>query len=379
MSIFNRAAPGVEWNDSASEATVPMRPQEPSSPYPAACVACGGELGIDGYCLQCGQKARSLREHYELTPVDWVAGICDIGLLHSRNEDALAVRAEGPRAVIVVCDGVTTSDDSDVASMAAATTVCDLLWMNDPQGTGTPSSRNAAIQSLLTQAVTEANEAVIDSTDPASSNSAATTIAMAVVDGHSIYCANLGDSRIYWLPDDADPCQLTRDHSLAQDGIDSGTGRAEAESSIFAHTITKWLGRDAVDLDPYLSTTALDRPGWLIACSDGLWNYVSEATAVRDLVASFGEDSSAVGLASHLVAWANQQGGHDNITVVCARLVPQDSPPSPEPIADSMPEPTSDSSPQPTADSTPEPTEPLSAEATRDGDEQEPTESDKEV
>ena len=325
MTTFNRGAPGVEWNDSASEVTAPLRPQDELAPYPASCTACGGELGIDGYCLQCGQKARSLREHYEVAPADWVAGICDIGLTHARNEDALAVRAEGVRAVIVICDGVTTSEDSDVASMAAASTVCDLLWMNDPQGTGTPSSRHAAIQALLTQAVAQANEAVIDSTDPASTNSAATTIAIAVVDGQAIYCANLGDSRIYWLPDSAEPCQLTKDHSLAQDGIDSGTGRAEAESSIFAHTITKWLGRDAVDLTPYLAARPLDMPGWLIACSDGLWNYVSEATAVRDLANRYIADNpSALSLASRLVSWANEQGGHDNITVACARLVPPD-------------------------------------------------------
>ena len=323
MTFFNRGAPGVEWNDSASEVTEPLRPQEQPAPYPTSCVACGGELGIDGYCLQCGQKARSLREHYELTPAQWVAGICDIGLAHGRNEDALALRAEGVRAVIVVCDGVTTSEDSDVASMAAAATVCDLLWMNDPQGTGTVSSRQAAIQALLTQAIEQANDAVIDSTDPASTNSAATTIAVAVTDGEAIYCANLGDSRIYWLPDGAEPCQLTKDHSLAQDGIDSGTGRAEAESSIFAHTITKWLGRDAQDLTPYLSVRPLDTPGWLIACSDGLWNYVSEATAVHDLAEGFiAEDPTALGLATRLTAWANEQGGHDNITVACARLVP---------------------------------------------------------
>jgi len=334
MTFFNRGAPGVEWNDSA-DVTAPLRPPEASAPYPTACVACGGELGIDGYCQQCGQKARSLREHYEVAPADWVGGVCDIGLAHGRNEDALAVRAEGVRAVIVVCDGVTTSDDSDVASMAAATTVCDMLWTNDPQGTGTPSSRNAAIQALLTAAVEQANDAVIDSTDPGSTNSAATTIAIAVVDGVSIYCANLGDSRIYWLPDGADPVQLTKDHSLAQDGIDSGTGRAEAESSIFAHTITKWLGRDAVDLEPYLATCPLDAPGWLIACSDGLWNYVSEASAVRDLVTGFvSEDTCGVGLASSLAAWANEQGGHDNITVACARCVPQNQAPSPTPSPD---------------------------------------------
>lgn len=322
MTEFNPHAPGVEWSQDGLDNTVPLLPALPDrDPYPSCCPACGGEIGLDGYCQQCGQKARSLREHYEVNPVPWVAGVCDIGLSHIRNEDALACQADENRAVIVVCDGVTTSEDSDVASMAAAQAACLMLWTNDPRGLGTPASRNAAIQALMTQAVAAANHAVVDSTDPASQNSAATTIALTVVDAEAIHCANLGDSRVYWFPDHGEPVQLTRDHSLAQAGIDSGTGRAEAESSVFAHTITKWLGRDAVDVVPYVAVVPLESPGWLIACTDGLWNYASEAADLAQLVDPiYVEDPTPLHLASQLVDWANEQGGHDNITVACARV-----------------------------------------------------------
>jgi len=88
----------------------------------------------------------------------------------------------------------------------------------------------------------------------------------------------------------------------------------------------------------------------VLVCSDGLWNYCSEAedlaalvrrcAAVRspslapagtasgvtaaepdpepDPVASPVADPLA--LAEELVAWANAQGGHDNITVALARV-----------------------------------------------------------
>jgi serine/threonine protein phosphatase PrpC len=290
-------------------------------PYPQTCPACGGELGIDGYCLTCGQKARSLREHYELEPVSWLAGVCDIGQLHARNEDALMCAAQGDRAVVVVCDGVTTSQDSDLASMAAAKAACQVLWTNNPQGLGTPASRASAVAAVITQAVAAANEAVIDQTDPASPNSAATTIALAVIDGSTAYCANVGDSRVYWLPDEGEPQQMTKDHSLAQDGMDLGTGRAEAESSAMAHTITKWLGRDATDISPNMATLDIDIAGWLLVCSDGLWNYVSEAADLRSTVVPLVADQpTARQLAARLVDWANRAGGHDNITVACARL-----------------------------------------------------------
>jgi len=321
MKFLDRNAPGVEWSQDSPDTVSMAPPGQSTDVYPTACPACGGELGVDGYCLVCGQKAKNLREHYETAPQPWLAGVCDIGALHTRNEDAMACQADQTRAVIVVCDGVTTSDGSDVASLAAARTACDLLWADDPQGVGTASSRTAAVNAVLTQAVTTANQAVIDATSEDSRNSAATTIAIAVTDDKAIHCANLGDSRVYWLPDAAAPCQITKDHSLAQDGIDSGTGRAEAESSIFAHTITKWLGRDATDVTPYLAVVERDGPGWLLVCSDGLWNYASEAAAVAALVGQFtAADPTPSHLASALVAWANDQGGHDNITVVCARL-----------------------------------------------------------
>lgn len=343
MTIFDHGAPGVEWSADQADATVPLRPtQQACETYPQTCLACGGDLGVDGYCLQCGQKAKSLREHYELTPATWVAGVCDIGIAHARNEDALACQADAARAVIVVCDGVTTSEDSDVASMAAVRTACDLLWNNNPQGTGTPTSKAAAVLALINQAVIQANQAVIDSTDPASRNSAATTLALAILDGPQIHCANLGDSRVYWLPETGEPVQLSKDHSLAQDGIDSGAGRAEAESSVFAHTITKWLGRDAVDLTAYVTSLEVTSAGWLLVCSDGLWNYASEARAIFALIAPHLDDNpTPLDLATQLVAWANGQGGHDNITVALAHLIPVVPPANTTSDAVSVPLPTS--------------------------------------
>ena len=54
---------------------------------------CGGTIDWDGYCEMCGAKAPTVREHFEETPSDWVAGVCDRGVRHARNEDALATAA----------------------------------------------------------------------------------------------------------------------------------------------------------------------------------------------------------------------------------------------------------------------------------------------
>src|SRR6185295_7524528 len=89
-----------------------------------------------------------------------------------------------------------------------------------------------------------------------------------------------------------------------------------------AHAITRWLGPDNPDHEPQCTSIGLDSPGWLLVCSDGMWNYCSPAGELRELVtgtvAATGEQPAEV--AGALVAWANEQGGHDNVTVALARV-----------------------------------------------------------
>ena len=100
-----------------------MEDNEDTIPVTRPCPSCGGPVGADGYCQTCGMKAPSERDHYTEQPAPWVAACCDRGIRHHRNEDATAIAADpepGSRAVLVVCDGVSTSIDSDVASLAGA-------------------------------------------------------------------------------------------------------------------------------------------------------------------------------------------------------------------------------------------------------------------
>jgi RNA polymerase subunit RPABC4/transcription elongation factor Spt4 len=107
--------------DTDAEPTVEL--QTLSAPAgPTDCRSCGGVVGDDGYCQTCGTKAAKPRDHFIEQPAPWVAAVCDRGIRHSRNEDAVATAADqepGSRALLVVCDGVSSSLDSDVASLAA--------------------------------------------------------------------------------------------------------------------------------------------------------------------------------------------------------------------------------------------------------------------
>lgn len=304
----------------------------PDPPPPAGrrpCAECGGEVGPDLYCLSCGTKAPSERDHFEEQPASWVAGVCDKAIGKNRNEDAMALLAgeqPGSRAVLVVLDGVSNSIDSDVASLAGARAAREVLRVPLPAGMGTPQGRDAAAAKVFADAAAAANTAIIAVTDPDSPNPASATFTAAVLEGTRISWANIGDSRTYWIPDAGTPLQLSVDDSLAQAQIASGVPREVAENGPQAHAITKWLGRDSEDFVPTVGSIEVSEPGWLLACSDGLWNYASTPEALAAQVHATGS-SEPLAVATALVAFANGAGGHDNITAALARVGPAPSGP----------------------------------------------------
>lgn len=318
-------------------------PDPPPDPGRRPCAACGGEVGPDLYCMSCGTKAPSERDHFRENPASWVAGVCDKGLRKSRNEDAMALLAgeqPGSRAVLVVMDGVSSSIDSDVASLAGARAAREVLRTPLPAGMGTPQSRDAAVAKVFADAAAAANTAIIAVTDPDSPNPASATFTVGVLEGTRISTAQIGDSRAYWIPDEGEAVQLTVDDSVAQQQIASGVAKEEAETGQFAHAITKWLGRDSQDFVPSVSGIDVVGAGWLLVCSDGLWNYASEPAALQAQVRAVGQvDPGTLALA--LVEFANASGGHDNITVAVARVGPvaPPPPPPPPPTSDALPPP----------------------------------------
>ena len=306
------------------------------------CPSCGGEVAADGYCSTCGSRAPKRRDHFTEQPASWVAAVCDRGLRHTRNEDAVALSAgaePGSRAVLVVCDGVSSSIDSDLASLAAARAARDVLASSHARGMGTGISLTAAIVARLSAAADAASDAVLEVTRSAetagaddvttadvSMSPASCTFVAAVMEQDLLVVGSVGDSRAYWIPDLGEASALTMDDSFSQMQIAAGVPRAEAESGPRSHAITRWLGQDAPDHKPATATMTLADPGWLLVCSDGLWNYCSEARDLAELVRKTSDtppvNAQPLALAEALVSWAKAQGGQDNISAALARIQP---------------------------------------------------------
>ena len=125
---------------------------------PSACSLCGagpGAIGADGFCARCGhERVDTSRHHVEIAISPQLAGVSDIGLRHFRNEDALAIAGGPGGEAIVVCDGVSRSQNPDMASAVAAEAALDAL-----RGTlATPSSNHT--HDLVTAALLAAQTAI---------------------------------------------------------------------------------------------------------------------------------------------------------------------------------------------------------------------------
>jgi serine/threonine protein phosphatase PrpC len=147
-----------------------------------------------------------------------------------------------------------------------------------------------------------------------------TFLASVITPPSTIDIAGLGDCRAYWLDRQANAeTLLTADDSWAAAEVAAHKlSFAEAYADRRAHMITRWLGLDADPTwKPTISHFEVDA-GRLVLCSDGLWNYASEPGDVA--AAAQGDDESLIATARRLVTFANDKGGHDNITVVLVDL-----------------------------------------------------------
>lgn len=273
-----------------------------------ACVACGeAAVTDDGYCGSCGHKQPGPRDHLEMAS-GVVVAITDRGVRHHDNEDAVAIsELPGGGAVIVVCDGVSSTPGSAQASQAAVDAACALLV--EQLGTapldGIPFEPTQVDDALVAAAALAQERAaavpppdVIES--PLHGGPPSSTFVAAVarlVDGEAqLDVAWVGDSRAYWLSG-GEAVRLTDDHELGG-------------------SLSRWLGSDSIDPTPEITRLVATAPGRLLVCSDGLWRYADPATAMAELVARFeAEVANRRDLAAALVDHAIAGGGHDNITV----------------------------------------------------------------
>ncbi len=246
-----------------------------------------------------------------------MATCTDPGRVRTNNEDA--VLANPQLGLAVLADGMGGYNAGEVAS-AMATAVL-----------GSELEHAFALRSpfeLTENGQTWAHEALIDVIartnaaiyQAAQSNAKyagmGTTLVTVQFYDNRLSVAHVGDSRLYRLRD-ATLSQLTRDHSLLQEQIDSGMITPEqARFSQNKNLVTRALGVDTTVQTEVGEYAVLPGDIYLL-CSDGLNDMVEDEEIELTLTAL---SANLPLCAMQLVQAANDNGGRDNVSVILIKI-----------------------------------------------------------
>jgi serine/threonine protein phosphatase PrpC len=248
------------------------------------------------------------------------------GRRHAGNEDAVVTftfdKEEKGRAVPIgfylVADGMGGHDAGDIASHTVERIVTDWIIKTKVLPDLRKATRKLTAESvprdLLTQAIQQANEAILRR-GKAKNSDLGSTVTAALVIGDVATIASVGDSRAYLLRDGRLE-QITQDHSLVARLVDAGAiGPEEVGTHPQRNQIYRCLGhKPTVEVDVFIRQ--LQGGDMLVLCSDGLWEMVPDG-AIQRIIEDARSPQKACDV---LVEAANRAGGEDNIAVVVVEM-----------------------------------------------------------
>lgn len=230
----------------------------------------------------------------------------DTGQVRKNNQDYVAIfKNTKGYSLALLADGMGGHRAGDVASKTAVEDIGG-KW----ERSAVSDSQKAA--SWLIKVIQEENETIYQSgLEHPEFSGMGTTIEAAAVFAEDFTLAHVGDSRGYVLKHDQ-LIQITDDHSLVNELVKSGEITKEmAENHPNKNIVTRCVGMPGtIDVDVY--TQKHDAHQYLLLCSDGLTNMVSDAD-IKQILLDSENDGEAL---HHLIERANQHGGLDNITVL---------------------------------------------------------------
>jgi serine/threonine protein phosphatase PrpC len=281
------------------------------------CESCGHSAAdADAFCEACGTPLRQSPDDHTEDCREQAAVVSDVGNRRSSNQDAFALCTHGERVAVVVCDGVSSTPDAERAAVLAARAALAVLRPAVLAGSQLPPS---ACHSLLDEAVQAAQSAVSTLARPTRVDTGvpSTTLVAAIAQPGAVAVVSVGDSRAYWVASGGTAELLTRDDSQAGSWLAQGADPASVARLPLARRITRWVGADAEPVPPGHYDLDVTAPGNLVLCSDGLWQYFSEAADLASLISrrvdlGLGRPDA---IARDLVRAALRAGGGDNVTV----------------------------------------------------------------
>lgn len=237
------------------------------------------------------------------------AVLSDIGKKRTLNEDRAAVYTL-PNGLLlaVIADGMGGHQGGDYASSTAIRVIHEEFTKLKDH----PFETNDDWSEWLKETVLYVNRTLFNDANAHEELAGmGTTLEAVLIHNQTCYGAHIGDSRVY-LMNATSIEQLTTDHSYVNVLLDSGEiTEQEAEVHPQRNWIIKALGSER-SVEPDCYTFQLNEGDYLLVCSDGLSNKVTEHH-IHQVVQS--KDSLARKV-TNLVEKANELGGEDNISVI---------------------------------------------------------------
>jgi protein phosphatase len=252
------------------------------------------------------------------------AMLSDAGLVRDHNEDAITVTAFAAESALIpasllciLCDGVGGNQGGEVASQLAIEKISQTIEIFD--GTAPLEQLTLAIQSASESVYQAASEAV-------ELRGMATTTAVVWIIGSRLFCATVGDSRIYLLRGNQ-AFQISTDHTWLQEAFEAGTiSIDEFKNHPNAHVIKRFLGsKNPPEVDTRLRLTQNSNqnmqgaslvPGDIVfMCSDGISDLINPME-----IANLFSGSPIQSALNGLKQLAYLRGAMDNLSMIAVQI-----------------------------------------------------------
>jgi serine/threonine protein phosphatase PrpC len=254
-----------------------------------------------------------------LTDALRMTSLSDPGMVRDLNEDSIELRPES--GIAVLADGMGGYNAGEVASGMATSLVANGLEQGWTEAALKDLDRAATIalsQTLLQAQVMRANAEIFAAAQGENSfEGMGTTLVACLFHDDFITVGHAGDSRLYRLRDDVLE-QITRDHSLLQEQIDSGMIKKEdAHLSNNRNYITRAIGV-APEEQAEIHTYDVREGDIYLICTDGLFGMVND----EEIMMTVSTLRANLDLAAEqLIQSANDAGGSDNVSLILVRVM----------------------------------------------------------
>ena len=249
------------------------------------------------------------------------AGLSDIGRKRHSNQDTYLM--DDAHRLFLVADGMGGHQAGEVASQIVVDSIYRFFSASTSDHNPTEATQHDPLLSPdanhLREAIHYANQQVYQAAETNETyKGMGSTIAAVQFINHTFIAANVGDSPIYLIHENAIEL-LSVPHTLLAEQQDFSPEDQALFGPELQHMLTRGMGVDK-SVKPDMCESPCFCGDRIVICSDGLSGKVAPDEILEVVSSTNTKNACRV-----LVDMANQRGGDDNITVVVCNVIAQNT------------------------------------------------------